>query len=1037
MRVNARARPAKSGRTLHTEEEIAVALENVERYEWAKDILDAALSFSSRWISMSDEDILRLVPPPSVPRAFRVHDKGCPIHGETIHKGRNFYNPWIVNPERPWKVKCPIGGEEYPSNDFEAYLQTGMKDRSLLTGDYVDDGWGWLKPDGDGLKYWFVAYYNRVQRWGREILPACRSLSLAYLLTGEDVYAHKAAVLLWKIASYYPNYRYEVQSRYGTEINPDYRGKILDHISECRVALELAEAYDNIFPALREDKALQKLVGQSADEVQEFIETRLLREMATGIMEHPYTIRGNYGMHQNALITIAITLDDDSREPTKSRMINWALNNRAVHILTDVGINYAIHNLIHRDGVPHESPGYNTIWLRNLLEVALLLKKLGILDLFKVKRLKRLFEWPITMLCCGRFTPSIGDSRSMFPEAVGWDPFIYRMLFRIYKEPRYAKAARDKPEPIAPKMSIREELLELFSPPVDEEINDAASRHPEPLGLESVHFPGYGLVILQTGKENRTALSLIYGMLHGHSHYDRLHIDLFSHGVALIPDFGYPETAVSTDPRRFGFLNNTVAHNTVVVNASKQRRARGVLHAYDVTPQVKVVEASAEDVYPNAVTLYRRTCILIDIDEDSAYLVDIFRVKGGWEHDWVIHGTDAELATEGVEITEIQERGTLAGAEVPYGLLYDDEELLNAPAGTSLVNYHGSGFSFLFDVKRGQPEELYRVKWSCRLKGAEDVNLRLHVPRCVGEEVIICKGQPPQKSARIPETVDFLVRRRKGENLESTFVAVMEPYKGKPRIRSVNKVDLKTGRGDTVNVYAIKVDFGEWTDYVFSSLDPEATWEFDGGLSLSGRVGFLRVDNEGRVVSAYLLDGRELAYGDFKLESIGPLEAVIEAVDYKGGTITLDRPIKASEETILGKTITIFNGSHATSYTVEDMIDERTISISDQDPVVGKGVVEVIDEEENSLSVTPKALPLVEPDMHLRDELGEAKFTIKRVEDGLIEVSGGRLTERSFPDVDGDGLRSFEVVDFGVGDRVIVHTSIYYPYSSKRRNPNS
>ena len=51
------------------------------------------------------------------------------------------------------------------------------------------------------------------------------------------------------------------------------------------------------------------------------------------------------------------------------------------------------------------------------------------------------------------------------------------------------------------------------------------------------------------------------------------------------------------DPRRFGFISHTVAHNTVMIDAKNQKwnpGARGRLHLFAPGPVAQLVEASAE-----------------------------------------------------------------------------------------------------------------------------------------------------------------------------------------------------------------------------------------------------------------------------------------------------------------------------------------------------------------------------------------------------------------------------------------------------------
>jgi hypothetical protein len=208
---------------------------NIEKYDWAKTQRDAIIREADKWSAYSDARLQTLVPPPQVPRSYLINMTECPVHGLEARKGGLY--KWKIDFDRPWKVICPAGGEEYPSNDFGAYLASGMKDRSLLTGDTADDGWGWTKP-GTKSKYCFVAYYAM---WSaRNFLhPALENLSRAYLITGDPRYAHKCSLLLWQLAQYYPDYDYIKQAPYQAQ-----EGKLLYHTWETWTGQIVAEAYD-------------------------------------------------------------------------------------------------------------------------------------------------------------------------------------------------------------------------------------------------------------------------------------------------------------------------------------------------------------------------------------------------------------------------------------------------------------------------------------------------------------------------------------------------------------------------------------------------------------------------------------------------------------------------------------------------------------------------------------------------------------------------------------------------------------------------
>jgi hypothetical protein len=99
----------------------------------------------------------------------------------------------------------------FPTNDYAAYYRSNFKDKIGWDTQYVDDGWGWKDPK-TGEKFWFVAYYNH-WLWHSHISPGVRALGQAYLLTGDARYAHKAAVMLRRIAEVYPAMDHAKQSR--------------------------------------------------------------------------------------------------------------------------------------------------------------------------------------------------------------------------------------------------------------------------------------------------------------------------------------------------------------------------------------------------------------------------------------------------------------------------------------------------------------------------------------------------------------------------------------------------------------------------------------------------------------------------------------------------------------------------------------------------------------------------------------------------------------------------------------------------------
>ncbi|MDH7570017.1 MAG: type III-B CRISPR module-associated Cmr3 family protein, partial [Armatimonadota bacterium] len=106
----------------------------------------------------------------------------------------------------------------------------------------------------------------------------------------------------------------------------------------------------------------------------------------------------------------------------------------------------------------------------------------------------------------------------------------------------------------------------------ERQVRAVAAQQPEDVGVSSQLLPALGYATLQNGSPAaRFALALFYGYYPGHAHYDRLNLEVYGYDHPLIPDLGYPETADGFDPRRSGWLEHTAVHNTVMVNARKQK----------------------------------------------------------------------------------------------------------------------------------------------------------------------------------------------------------------------------------------------------------------------------------------------------------------------------------------------------------------------------------------------------------------------------------------------------------------------------------
>ncbi len=1013
---------ASGARAYYTHVRLDVVRHNLEHYDWAREQRSEIMRRAEHWAGYEDAKLRTLVSPPQVPRGYQVHNDGCPVHGVKVHE-QGLYR-WIIDFDSPYKITCPVGGETYPSNDFEAFLDTGMEDRSLLTGPYADDGWGWHRH-GDHVpaNYWFVAYYAH---WSmmRFLMEAIEVLGQATVLAddpnGTRRYAHKCALLLWQLAEHYPDYKYEIQSRESKEHNPNYTGKLFNMIWETRPPHTCAIAYDAVRPYLDSDVELQCLAGKTGPEIDSTIRERLLLEAARCIMDAPGgRIRGNYGMHQKALLTLARVLATTDGRPRSGEMVQYVLANPSPVRDTDMGLRDALENLVYRDGMPHESLGYNVIWVHDLTDLAALMVDTGI-NLFEHARYEKLVAWAFDVCIAGKFTPSTGDTGDMFAHGGAWQPAVCQLALPYVKDARLAWVLKTQP-------GVRQDL---FSKPVEAQLSELPEGDDPEIGTRSFHFPAYGMANLQCGDEtNRSAVSFFYGDHQAHRHCDQLNILFFSHDNALLTDIGYPEQTDAFNHRLAGFFTNTVAHNTVVVDEARQGRGPGRLHGLVTEGFAQAVDASCEGAYAGRVDLYRRANMLVEAAPGHHYLFDVFYVNGGRQHDYMLHGTQAEFDCRPA-LGPVRESGTLAGEDVPYEQFYDDPELKDKRlSSVPYTGYRGSGYQFLYNVQNGHLNAETIAEW--RLTEPIDaqperpwrgLGLRAHL---IGkeEELFACDG-PVQKYKHLPESVKFLVRRRTGPDLSSRFATVFEPYKERAWIRRATPVELTP---DGFGAAAVRVEMEDGsTHYLFHALDADREHTMESGIRVAGQMAFLALDKQGRPVRAMLFNGKMLAVDDFQMTGTGMRRTRIAAVDYTEGTIELANAA-IGDELPPGQAIPVTSDGFSGSLTLAKVIDRRRFSIGDEDVrVAGGPVLEVQADRLLTSASNPHALV----GMTLLNSRGEPQGRLAGKVDGgwRIDREGRRpMAWEDFPVARGDAGPRYSVAMVGAGDWVELPNLVIFP----------
>jgi hypothetical protein len=308
-------------------------------------------------------------------------------------------------------------------------------------------------------------------------------------------------------------------------------------------------------------------------------------------------------------------------------------------------------------------------------------------------------------------------------------------------------------------------------------------------------------------------------------------------------------------------------------------------------------------------------------------VVDLFRVRGGTVHDWLLHGSADNEMTADCSLALVPREGTL---------LEPGEEWVEPIGETS----HILSYGLIRQLRRAETGERFHVTF--RYAGDEGpaagAGVRTHLLGGPSAEILL--GEAPR--VRPAEGDDrkvydywmpqLVVRRRGQALLESVFAAVHEPFRPEPFLGEVQAVPLDPPGACAV---ALEVRHGDVCDTIVSTLDepPYPERRLPGGIYLQGRLGVLR-ERAGRVLAAWLVDGTRLGKGDFALTcKPARWEGTFESATRKADGAAADSFVTAAElppgDALGGRWIIVTHGNgHTHGYEIRSV-----------EPADGKSVI--------------------------------------------------------------------------------------------------
>ena len=837
------------------------------------------------WREMDDDTLWGLMFGPSITRSWMVWSNGhCPACGASVP----MYNWKMDALNHPWKTQCPHCEEWFPKNDFKAFYDSGLDargvfdpakaDRSLLFNAEhpdaadplrsfgVDDGEGYV----DGENRWrFIGAYLIYGQWKQAVVEGIRSLSAAHLLTGEAVYARKAAILLDRVADLYPEFDFGAQAVL-YERKAD-RGYVSTWHDACEETREMVMAYDIIFEAIREDPDLVHFLAEKARthglanpkdsfaQIQENIETGILRD---ALANRP-KITTNYPRTEIAVAIIHAVLGGPENDQAFQEVVD-AMLEKATSV----------------DGVTGEKglAGYSCFTIQ---AVAMFLGEFSKADreflpdlIARYPNLRKTFRFFIDLYCLGAYYPLTGDTGSYavrMPDYVGmlflrpgtskgsfpyWTllaPSSYTLLWRLYEitgDPAYAQVAYQENDGTLD--GLPHDFYCENPEAIREGIAEVIAREGAEIALTSVNKEQWHIAVLRSGKgAYRRALWLDYDSGGGHGHQDAMNLGLFARELDLLPEFGYP-------PVQFGgwgsprsrWYNTSAAHNTVVVDGKSTPSGAGKTELWADGAAFHAIRVSGNAL--NEGKRFERTAILLDLSEEDCYVIDLFRVAGGGtEHTKFLHSHFGTLETDLPERTPAPDYGhntqmrnflMQAQAQPGWSALWTAEDRMHY-------------------LPEGQETHLRYTDWT------RDADAG------TAEAWIVAGLYGSTEEVWIPRLA--IQRKKKDEaELSSTFVGVLEPYGKRPPLKNTLRLEVSAPDGTPLSDahVALLAEAQDGRKDVLLARDPEDTGhpvvrvEWDGRTyETDGELAMVRFGADGKPDGAILCGGARLTGPDVAL----------------------------------------------------------------------------------------------------------------------------------------------------------------------------
>ena len=537
-------------------------------------------------------------------------------------------------------------------------------------------------------------------------------------------------------------------------------------------------------------------------------------------------------------------------------------------------------------------------------------------------QLRQSWRFLIDAWCFQKYYPLIGDSSSFarritqYPglefqgkSSTPLDPSAYSFLWNLYEltgDPAYVQVMVHQNG--GKTDGLPHDLFADDPKSFQKQVAEVIARHGTDISTGSVNKENWCLAILRTGAGDKgRALWISYDAGGAHGQCDGMNIGLFAYGMDFMPEFGYPRVAFGgwTSDKARWYRAGVPSHNTVCVDGKMQRISYGKWPSgiRRAVPGSTTLWADGESLKAIRVSApkmvsgkqYERTVGMVAISEDDAYLFSIFRVAGGKDHAKFQHTQNGAVVTQGLALK---------------------------PAKTYIcdLGYKKNSADVLKNFRIDpDPQSSWSVDWHLKPiydDSPKDAHFR-YTDMTEGAEGALCDGWVKQSRTSKVMWLPMVMVRRNADKapLASTFVDVMEAYRGASKIAAIRRLPVltKTGRPPSDNQVAVEVVLAGGRKDLIVARDVENPLARNRGaesvlvekpkVRFKGDFAFVRWSGPHTISRVVLCRARRLVVGQFEIVMKTPTPHVEIAFEANRARVVHGAPGDVAEIRIGEKTV--------------------------------------------------------------------------------------------------------------------------------------